>query len=116
MAEDRSKRLSLFAREMRREPTTAEAILWESLRASRLEGLKFCRQIPLGPYIVDFICFEKKLIVEADGGQHSESRNDQNRDAYFSVQGYRTIRFWNDNVVSDPAAVCAHILFEVFRN
>lgn len=100
---------------MRSDPTKAESILWEALRASRLEGLKFRRQVPLGPYIVDFVCFEKKLIIEADGGQHSDSNSDAHRDAYFATQGYATIRFWNDEIVKDAMAVCAHILMVAKR-
>jgi very-short-patch-repair endonuclease len=80
--------------------TDAERKLWHALR-SRSIGAKFRRQVPLGPYVVDFVCFEPKLIVEVDGGQHLENARDIIRDKYFERQGYRVLRYWNNDVHSN---------------
>src|SRR5688500_18434105 len=72
-----------FARAMRDDSTKAENVLWQALRGRQLEGLKFKRQVPLDGYILDFVCFEARLIVEVDGGQHSESQRDKVRDLHF---------------------------------
>ncbi len=95
---------------MRADATRAENVLWQALRNKQLEGLKFKRQVPLGGYIIDFVCFDAKLIVEVDGGQHAESKSDAERDAYFESQGFRTLRFWNDEVENNIDGVCRHIL------
>ncbi len=99
-----------FARAMRSDATKAENVLWQALRGRQLEGLKFKRQVPLGGYILDFVCFEVKLIIEVDGGQHSGSIRDIERDRYFESQGFRTLRFWNDEVDQDVDGVCATII------
>ncbi len=88
------------AKAMRREPTRAEQAMWRLLRNGGLDGLKFRRQVPLGGYIADFACFDPKLIVECDGGQHG-GRADQERDAWFRAQGFRVIRMWNAEVLDD---------------
>ena len=88
--------------------TDAEQKLWRALR-SRGAGTKFRRQVPLGPYIVDFVCFESKLIVELDGGQHAESARDARRDRYFTDQGYRVLRFWNNDVLKNMEGVLIRI-------
>ena len=75
------------ARAMRGAPTDSEPRQWRLLHDRRLSGFKFCRQVPVGPYIVDFLCVGAKLIVEADGSQHAESRHDNIRDAYLANQG-----------------------------
>jgi 2-isopropylmalate synthase len=80
------------ARGMRRAPTDAELRLWRLLRDRRLDGLKFRRQVPVGPYIVDFLCPGSRLIVEADGSQHAESPRDKARDAYLESQGWKVFR------------------------
>lgn len=95
---------------MRGDATKAENLLWQALRRSQLEGLKFKRQVPLDGYIVDFVCFEAWLIVEVDGGQHAESRRDAVRDSHFESQGFRTIRFWNNEVEQRLDDVCRAIL------
>lgn len=77
---------------MRREPTPTEARLWQILRREQL-GVRFRRQEPIGPYIVDFVCFEHRLIIEADGGQHAESQHDARRDVWLRGQGFRLLRF-----------------------
>ena len=110
LATETSERLRSFARAMRKEPTKSENMLWQTLRGRKLEGLKFKRQEPMGSYIVDFVCHEKKLIIEADGGQHSESLPDLERDHYFRSKGYRVLRFWNDEIERDSDAVALHII------
>ena len=97
---------------MRQQMTKAELRLWLHLRKPGIAGLRFRRQTPIGPYIVDFFCPEKKLIVEVDGGQHSSparTRHDCARDAWLSEQGYKVIRFWNQEVVKGLDAVCSAI-------
>ncbi|MGE3363994.1 MAG: endonuclease domain-containing protein [Rhizobiaceae bacterium] len=101
-----------FARAMRADATKAETMLWHALSSSKLEGLKFKRQVPLDGYILDFVCFEVRLIVEVDGGQHAENVRDVERDRYFVSQGFRTLRFWSDEVERELNAVCAKILWE----
>ena len=94
------------ARDLRRNPTEAERALWKHLRIRQLRGHKFRRQQLLGPYIVDFVCLEKRLIVELDGGQHAEQvRSDTNRTAWLETQGFRVIRFWNHHVLNEIEAV-----------
>jgi very-short-patch-repair endonuclease len=99
-----------LARAMRHVPTEAEDRLWWELRDRKLDGIKFRRQQNLQPYIVDFVCFEAKLIVELDGTQHAESAYDAVRDAELKRQGFRVLRFWNDDVLRDLNAVCDTIV------
>jgi very-short-patch-repair endonuclease len=101
------------ARQMRADPTTPEAILWRSLRDRQLAGAKFRRQVPLRGYILDFVCFEAKLIIEVDGSQHSDSAHDLHRDALFRAEGFRILRFWNHEVLERLDDVCRHILSEL---
>lgn len=94
------------ARELRQRMTDAEQRLWYHLRARRLGGFKFRRQHAVGPYVVDFVCKEAKLIVEADGGQHAaDGARDARRTRYLENRGYRVLRFWNDEVLRDTRAV-----------
>ena len=94
------------ARELRNNPTEAERTLWKHLRLRQLGGYKFRRQQPLGPYIVDLICLEKRLIIEVDGGQHSEQKAyDAERNAWLEEQGFRVLRFWNHEVLQEIEAV-----------
>ncbi len=92
--------LFFAAKQMRHDPTLAETAMWRLLRGRRFDGLKFRRQVPLGPYIADFACFDPKLIVECDGGQHGGVR-DEERDRWFTLQGFRVIRMWNSEVLND---------------
>ncbi len=94
-----------FARVLRSNMTSAEQRLWRQLRAHRLGGQKFRRQQPLGPYVVDFVHFGARLIVEADGGQHIESVRDQQRDAWLRAQGFTVLRFWNNEILGNEGAV-----------
>jgi primosomal protein N' (replication factor Y) len=89
-----------FARTLRQESTDAEHRLWYRLRARRTTGMKFRRQHPIGPYIVDFICIEQRLVVEVDGGQHLESRADQRRDRWLAAHGFQVLRFWDNEVLT----------------
>ena len=98
------------ARSMRAAPTDAELRLWRLLRDRRLNGVKFRRQVPVGPYIVDFLCVGAKLIVEADGSQHAESLRDKARDAYLTNQGWKVLRFWNNEVAQNREGVLETIL------
>ena len=82
----------------------AERKLWYKIKNRQL-GIKFRRQQPTGNYIVDFICFDKRLIIEIDGGEHFENRNDEIRDRWFKKQGYRVLRFWNNEVLSNVKGV-----------
>jgi 2-isopropylmalate synthase len=93
------------ARVMRGTPTDAELRLWRLLRDRRLNGLKFRRQVPLGRYIVDFLCVEARLIVEADGSQHAESPRDKARDAYLESHGWKVLGFWNNEVLQNREIV-----------
>lgn len=94
------------ARELRKNLTKAESILWRHLRLRQINGHKFRRQQPIGRYIVDFVCFERRLIIEVDGGQHSEQIDyDSERDAWLETQGFRMLRFWNNQVMNELEAV-----------
>jgi very-short-patch-repair endonuclease len=97
------------ARGLRHSMTDAEHALWRILRNRQFVETKFRRQVPVGPYIADFLCFEARLIVEADGGQHAESRHDAVRDAWFAAQGFRVLRFWNNDILQNPEGVAIAI-------
>jgi len=100
-----------LAQTLRKRMTDAERRLWYYLRDRRLGGWKFRRQYPVGPYIVDFICPEKNLIIEVDGGQHAENEEmDLQRSAYLNKMGYRVFRFWNNQVLQETEAVLEAIL------
>ena len=86
---------------LRREMTDAERKLWSVLRNRRLEGAKFRRQQPIGPFIADFVCQERRLIVEADGGQHADALTDDRRSAFLESKGYRVLRFWNNDIMNN---------------
>jgi very-short-patch-repair endonuclease len=104
------------AKQLRTRMTDAERRLWYHLRAHRFRGLKIKRQAPIGPYIVDFICFEHKLIVEVDGGQHAESETDRRRDEWLHKEGYRVMHFWNDDVLKRTENVLGEISNAVQSN
>jgi very-short-patch-repair endonuclease len=94
-----------LARRLRRDSTDAERRLWHRLRARSILGLKFVRQEPIGPYVVDFICRERRLIVELDGGQHADSKADVVRDQWLTEHGYRVLRFWNNDLMANTDGV-----------
>ena len=100
-----------LARSLRKNQTDAERKLWRCLRARELCGFKFRRQYPIAPYIVDFICVEKQLIVEIDGGQHvTMTELDNRRTEFLNARGYRVLRFWNNEVLQQLDAVLARNL------
>ena len=99
----------IFAKQLRSNMTDAEKMLWYHLRGHRFLGAKFKRQQPLGNYIVDFVCFEAKLVIEMDGGQHLESESDNQRDAWLQGQGFRILRFWNNEVLGETESVLEKI-------
>jgi very-short-patch-repair endonuclease len=84
--------------------------LWLALRDRRLDGFKFVRQEALGSYVVDFVCREKKLVIEVDGGQHADNPKDLTRDAALTAQGYQVLRFWNSEILSNVEGVLSVIL------
>ena len=108
-------RLRKHARAMRRIPTEAELKLWFLLRDRRLGGIKFRRQAPFKSYILDFVCFERKLVVEVDGGQHNESATDLNRDALLRAEGFQVARYWNNDVLRNPEGVLIDLLDKLAR-
>jgi very-short-patch-repair endonuclease len=99
-----------FARAMRNDATRAETMLWQQIRSRQMDGVKFRRQVPLKGYILDFVAFEEMLIIEVDGSQHAESRRDAARDALFRADGFRVMRFWNEEVETGLDFVCRSIL------
>ena len=103
-------KLTNTARDLRKKSTDAERLLWRHLRARQLEGLKFRRQQPLGDYIVDLVCFEKRIVIEVDGGQHMSAREkDSERDKWLVEQGFRVLRFWNNEVFKNTDGVLEKI-------
>jgi adenine-specific DNA-methyltransferase len=99
------------ARRMRREPTAAELRFWYEVRDRRLGGLKFRRQYLIGPFIADFVCLERRLVVEIDGGQHADRVvRDTARDAFIAAQGFQVVRFWNHEVLTNMDGVARTIL------
>jgi len=111
-----SSQIRSNARRMRRAMTEAELNLWNALRAHRLMGLSFRRQMPVAGFIVDFACPAHRLIVELDGSQHANEDRiayDQQRTARLERDGWTVVRFWNDDVLKDIDNVCQHILLVI---
>ncbi|CAD5107665.1 endonuclease domain-containing protein [Zestomonas carbonaria] len=107
-------RLRENAKRLRSNMTDAEARIWYYLRGHRFMGLKFRRQKPVGPYIVDFVCLERFLVIELDGGQHQEqAERDRTRDRYLQARGFRVLRFWNHEVLGETEAVLEAIRLAV---
>jgi very-short-patch-repair endonuclease len=99
-----------FAKHLRRNMTDAETKLWQELRAKRFEHYKFKRQQPIGKYIVDFVCLSRRLIVEIDGSQHEGSHSDVVRDAWLTAQGFRILRLWNSELLSNTDGALLSVL------
>jgi len=99
-----------FVRELRSNMTDAERRLWSFLRNRQLGGFKFRRQHPVGAFVADFVCVERSLIIELDGGQHADSLYDVRRTAFLNGLGWQVMRFWNNDVLSQTEAVLAVIL------
>ena len=101
------------ARGLRKNLTPAERKLWQHIRLRQLSGHKFRRQQPIEPYIVDSVCLEKRLAIEVDGGHHSgeaQEANDRERLAWLESQGFRVIRFWNNEIINNIEGVVAIIM------
>lgn len=102
-----------LARNLRKNSTLQERILWKLLRNSNINNLKFKRQYPIGNYIVDFICIEKMLVIEIDGGQHNEDLNiklDNERTKYLESRGFRVLRFWNTDIDKNLGGVYQELM------
>ncbi len=98
------------ARTLRRGDNMAEALLWDELKAKRLGGYKFVRQMPLGPYFADFACRSAKLVIELDGSQHFDSAYDRKRDEFMRRRGFSVLRFWSHDVMFSRTSICETIL------
>jgi len=109
-------KITLLARNLRKTPTRAENLLWRHLRLKQVEGFKFRRQAPVENYIADFVCFEKRLIIEVDGGQHADSVRDKNRDLWFKENGFKVLRFWNNDVLGNTEGVLEVIRGELLSS
>jgi len=113
-----AKGLTQLAKGLRKRSTDVELLLWSHLRAGRFEGMKFRRQHPIGKYIADFVCLEKRLIIELDGGQHAlpdETLKDRQRDAWLEKEGYTVIRFWDNEVFTNTSGVLETIRERLHR-
>jgi very-short-patch-repair endonuclease len=101
------------ARNLRQNSTDAEIRLWSALRDRRLAGYRFRRQHPIGPFVVDFACTRHRLIVEADGGQHDDNAADDKRTEWLKREGWRVLRFWNNDILANTNGVIETILREL---
>jgi very-short-patch-repair endonuclease len=104
-----------IARKLRANQTDAETVLWNRIRNRQIEGHKFVRQKPIGGYVCDFVCRERLVIIEVDGGQHNESAADAIRDRRLIDEGFRVLRFWNNDVLGNLEGVLATIQSELSR-
>ena len=104
------------ARRLRSDMTDAERRLWALLRGRRLQSYKFRRQHPVGPFIADFVCVADRLIIEADGGQHADNPSDRRRTAWLARNGWRVLRFWNNEILINPHGVAETIWRELARS
>jgi very-short-patch-repair endonuclease len=102
-----------IARRLRVNQTDAETVLWNRIRNRQIQGHKFIRQEPISGYVCDFVCRERLLIVEVDGGQHKESATDAIRDRRLAEEGYRVLRFWNNDVLGNLEGVLTTIQAEL---
>ena len=100
---------------MRVNQTDAETALWNRIRNRQIDGHKFVRQEPILGYICDFVCREQRLIIEVDGGQHNESAADAIRDRHLAEEGYRVLRFWNNDVLGNTEGVLITIQAELSK-
>ena len=102
-----------IARKLRKNSTIQERMLWKILRNRQFKNIKFRRQFPIGEYIVDFVCEEKRIVIELDGGQHNEEQAiiyDKERTDYLESRGFRVIRFWNNDIDTNIEAVLGEIV------
>ena len=98
-----------IARTLRRDATAAEQTMWRLLRDRRLAGIKFRRQVPIGPYIADFASLSHRIVVELDGSQHADSASDAKRDSFLISEGWRVLRFWNNDLTQNRDGVLESI-------
>ncbi|MEZ2130480.1 MULTISPECIES: endonuclease domain-containing protein [unclassified Sinorhizobium] len=98
------------ARALRQSDNDAEAKLWSELRDRRLNGFKFVRQLPIGPYFADFACRERRLVIELDGSQHAQSKHDDVRNHFMGTEGWSVVRFWNVDALTSMPSVLDTIL------
>jgi very-short-patch-repair endonuclease len=103
------RRLKEIAKDLRVRSTDAERLFWSKVRAHRCGGLKFKRQKAIGQYVVDFVCFDAMLIIELDGGQHASSPSDAIRDEWFRTRGFRVLRVWNTDVLTNIDGVLERV-------
>ena len=105
------------ARALRKHSTDAERRLWRELRRRQIHGNKFRRQCPIGDYVVDFVCLEKRIVIELDGGQHANTTDyDEQRTHWLEAQGFRVMRFWNNDVMRQTDAVLRNIEAALLSN
>ena len=105
------QKLTAITKNLRKRPTEAEKLLWRRLRVKQMEGLKFRRQQPIDNYVVDFVCFDKRLVIEVDGGQHAvEKQKDVRRDNYLRKHGFKVLRVWNNEVLQNIEGVLGEIM------
>lgn len=110
MTEPHIRRPTARAQQLRRDMTEIELLLWRQLRGRRLAGLKFSRQMPVGPYICDFMCRTVGLVVEVDGSQHGEAEAyDAARTRFIEAEGFRVLRFWNNDVLNNMDGVLERV-------
>ncbi len=106
-----------IAKTLRKRLTDTERALWRHLRAKQVEGFKFRRQEPIGKYIVDFVCYEKRIVIEVDGGQHAIDKDrDEERDKWFNSQGFKVLRFWDNEVLTNINGVLEAIRGECLKS
>ncbi len=104
---------TVFARDLRHRMTRSERIMWWQLRDRRVNGLTFRRQVPLGPYVADFLCPSLRSVIEIDGGQHADNRADDARDADLAARGYRRLRVWNCDILTNISRVTQRLAEEI---
>ena len=107
------RKMIRIARRLRVNQTDAETVLWNRIRNRQIDGHKFVRQEPIGNYVCDFVCRERLVVIELDGGQHNESTADAIRDHRLAEDGYRVLRFWNNDVLGNLDGVLITIQSEL---
>jgi very-short-patch-repair endonuclease len=112
---DRDEKFVRIAKQLRANQTDAETVFWNRIRNRQLDGYKFVRQQPIIGYICDFVCRERRLIIELDGGQHNESATDAIRDRRLTEEGYRVLRFWNNDVLGNIEGVLITVQTELLK-
>jgi very-short-patch-repair endonuclease len=98
------------ARSLRKRMTDAETKLWLALRGRRFANFKFRRQVPIGPFVADFICYSLRVVIEVDGGQHGESLSDERRDRWFADNDFLVLRYWNNDMLQNLEGVLTSLL------